>query len=166
MRQPKTTTGHKRPTDALTIGRDGVVRDAELDRLGVNLLVVRFGENSHGRRCIHSLEVTHPEGVTINLLRQLPLERIEQHERARKKSVGWYGDSADVIAQLPSSPRGSQRFYHDVAAAYLSQVKDGVRTPALAIANAKGVPLSTARGWIHRARVLGYLPAARRGAAG
>jgi hypothetical protein len=150
----------------MVITREGVVRDAELDRLGVNLLVVRFGANSHGRRCIQSLEVTHPEGVTINLLRHLPLERIEQHERTRRKSVGWYGDSADVIAQLPSSPRGSDRFYHDVAAAYLSQVKNGVRTPALAMANAKGVPLSTVRGWIHRARLLGYLPPARRGAAG
>jgi hypothetical protein len=163
----RTTTGHQRSIpDALVIGRDGVVRGAALDRLGVTLLTVRFAENRQGRPRIQELTIAHPEGVTGSLLRRLPLERIEQQHSTRPRSVGWYGDSADVIAQLANSPRRSERFYHDVAAAYLSQVKNGVRRPALAISTTTGAPPATVRGWIRRARELGYLPPARRGAAG
>jgi len=137
-------------------------------------LTVHFGENSQGRRRIQILEVTFPEGITGSLLRRLPLERIEQHIRTRPKSVGWYGTSADAIAEfkriyaaLPGpTPRGSESFYRALAAAYLAQIREGVRTPATAIAEASGKPLSTVRGWIHQARRNGYLPAGRRGAAG
>ncbi len=177
MRQPRTSSDHQPATDsdALVIGRDGVVRGATLDRLGVNLLVVHFGENRQGRVRIQELTVAHPEGVTGSLLRRLPLERIEkQHNRTRTRSVGWYGeDSAGPLANLqrlldtmPSPPRGSERVYKAVAAVYHADVRNGVRTPARTITTATGLPLNTVRGWIHRARLLGYLPPARRGAAG
>lgn len=173
----RTTTGHKRATDTLVIVDDEhgrfVARGTELDRLGVSSLTVRFGETRQGRLRIQSLEVAHPEGVTGSLLRRLPLERIENlHNRARRRTVGWYGkDSAEPLAELlrllgAGVPRGSDRIYKAVAKVYLIDVRNGVRTPALAISNATAVPPATVRGWIHRARLLGYLPPARRGAAG
>jgi hypothetical protein len=173
----RTTTGHKR-ADTLVIADDKrggfVVSGTELDRLGVSSLTVRFGKTRQGRLRIQSLDVAHPEGVTGSLLRRLPLERIENlHNRARRRTVGWFGEgsaSAQAalrreLAAMPT-PRGMERVYKAVAKAYLIDVRNGVRTPALAIANATGAPPATVRGWIHRARLLGYLPPARRGAAG
>lgn len=170
----RTTPGHKKTGDALVIGRDGVVRGAPIDRLGITLLTVRFGENRQGRVRIQELAVAHPDGVTPTLLRRLPLERIEKQHSTRPRSVWWYGDSADAIAEFQRvftamagrTPRGSEAFYRALAAAYLSQVQEGVRTPARAIADTTGAPINTVRGWIHRARELGHLPPARRGAAG
>lgn len=173
----RTTTGHTAATDTLVIADDKhggfAVSGTALDRLGVSSLTVRFGETRKGRLRIQSLDVAHPEGVTGSLLRRLPLERVENlHNRARRRTVGWYGkDSAGPLAELQrllgtGLPRGSDRVYKAVADVYLIDVRNGVRTPALAISNATGAPPATVRGWIHRARLLGYLPPARRGAAG
>jgi hypothetical protein len=64
------------------ISGTGEVRSPELTRLGVDL-TVKFDEDSGGRVCIKSLEVSHPRGVTVSLLRQLPLARIESSTRKR-----------------------------------------------------------------------------------
>jgi hypothetical protein len=173
----RTTTGHKRaPREPLVIADDKhggfAVSGPALDRLGVSSLTVRFGENRQGRVIIQSLDVAHPEGITGRMLRSLPLEPIENlHNWARRTTVGWHGKGSakpqeELLRLLGDPPRGSDRIYKAVARVYLADVRNGVRNPALAISNFTAVPPATVRGWIHRARELGYLPPARRGAAG
>jgi hypothetical protein len=175
----RTTTGHKRATDTLIVADDkhggSVVSGTALDRLGVSSLTVRFGETPQGRLRIQSLDVAHPEGVTGSLLRRLPLEQIESMHKSfqgyLRRSASWYGkDSAKALAELRRllgpGLRGSDAVYKAVADVYRIDVRNGVRNPALAISAATAVPPATVRGWIHRARLLGYLPPARRGAAG
>jgi hypothetical protein len=172
----RTTTGHKRATGTLIVVDDEhggfAVSGTELDRLGVSSLTVRFGENRQGRLRIQSLEVAHPEGVTGSLLRRLPLEQVESMHKSYRRSAAWYGkDSAKPREELfrllgPGPPRGSKRIYKAVADLYLADIRNSVRNPALHISNDFAVPAVTVRAWIHRARLLGYLPPARRGAAG
>jgi hypothetical protein len=173
----RTTTGHERaPRETLVIADDKhggfAVNGAVLDRLGVSSLTVRFAENRKGRVIIQSLDVAHPQGITGRLLRSLPLEHIENLQNwARRTTVGWGGKDSlkaqeELLRLLGDSPRGSDRIYKAVARVYRIEVRNGVRNPALSISNFTAVPPATVRGWIHRARELGYLPPARRGAAG
>jgi hypothetical protein len=179
MRRAKTTPDH--PSTDLVITGKGDVRSPELARLGVNL-AVEFGEDSGGRLCIRSIEVSHPEGVTGNLLRQLPLAQIEtQHARTIEQLDQFVKSHNErdplaqlqkMLASLPDPTRRRdvpERFYELVAAVYLRHISWGKSmrsTPSLYIATETGTPLPTVQGWVHRARVRGHLPPARRGAAG
>lgn len=79
----------------------------------------------------------------------------------------------DVVVCLPSSPPGVLQvvladrptdavgFYRRVAAAWLGCKAAGVNGTAGLIAEANGVPVSTAHRWVREARRRGLLPAAR-----
>jgi hypothetical protein len=186
MRAPKSSRGQKTPpvADPLVIRGDRV-SGAAVDRLGVELSV-KFGEDSHGRLCVTSVTVTHSEGVTANLLGRLPLAQIEKQQG---QQVARFVEQMDrtmkdvnernalvqlnkMLAKVPGPARAGDlpdRFYQVVAAAYLlhvTSVTPAVRTPSRVIAIATGTPDSTVRGWVRKARLRGYLPPARRGAAG
>jgi hypothetical protein len=180
----RTTPDHE--TD-LVMADDGHVRGAELDGLGVDL-IVKFGKNRDGRLCIRSVQVRHPDGVTGALLRQLPLARIERENlrrlsqaevvRQMDRFVKQHNEE-DAMARLQTilaSRRGPARhrnlpdeFFQALAEVYVRHVTWGpaVRsTPSLFIASMTKTPLPTVKGWVHRARLRGYLPPARRGRAG
>lgn len=74
------------------------------------------------------------------------------------------------VLELPRPPDGTRRrhpdaFYQQVAAAYLGLAQMSSR-PAAELAEANGVPPSTAHRWIKEARHRGFLPPGRPGKAG
>ena len=162
----------------------GHVTGPDIDRLGVDLNVTSV--RTTGQLCIRSIEVSHPDGVTGALLRQLPLAQIERQERNRVTQTVEQMDEfmrvnnernnllvlQRMLAKLPdASKRRSMpdEFYELVAAVYMIQVRnvtDVLPTPSLIISRVTGAPLPTVQGWVRRARLRGYLPPARRGKAG
>jgi len=167
------------PPGTLTVTADGHVLSGDLKRLGLEVQVTFSDEP--GRSKVTSLTVTAAGGVTVNVLRQLPLRAIETKrdkdwaglQRAARRVVKRLGgdplaELQELLAGLPESNRrrGGTRLYELVAAVYLAQVDAGVRTPSAVIASATGCPLPTVQGWVRRARLRGLLPPARRGTAG
>lgn len=162
----------------LSIGaRDpATVKSAELERLGLELQV-EFDYES-GRSQIIAVHVRAARGVTVNLLRQLPLADVERQRdkelagirRLARKMVAAASlmELKDLLADLPDGERRRvpPRFYRLVADVYLTQVNAGSRSPSAFIAEATRNPLPTVQGWVRRARLRGHLPPARRGAAG
>jgi len=155
------------------------VRSAELERLGLELQV-EFGYD-RGRSQITAVHVRAAQGVTVSLLRALPLGDVERQrdrelaglQRTARRAVKKLGgdplaELQELLARLPepNRRRGGTRLYELVAAIYSAQVNAGVRTPSVVIASATGCPLPTVQGWVRRARLRGLLPPARRGAAG
>ncbi len=67
--------------------------------------------------------------------------------------------------EVPKSSPYPPEFYEQVARLYQGISQESVR-PAVVLANATGVPVTTSRAWIKRAREKGYLPAGRKGARG
>lgn len=181
----QTTPDHKRK---LTVAEDGRVRGAAIDRLGVDELVVTFEDDSRGRAVIRTLTVRHPGGVTVALLRQLPLLDVEheydrqlrasdptqagymwEHQIHRQRASFALGQLRKFLAERtgPAQRRNlPTEFFELLASAYFHELASGKGTPALTIATETGTPLPTVKGWIHRARGRGYLPPARRGRAG
>lgn len=169
----QTTSDHK--TD-LTVLEDGRVYSPELSRLGAELQVV-FVKDSGGRDCIGELTVSHPEGVTGTLLRQLPLVAIERlwiwaHHGGASKDA--FNELRKILADRPGKARHRNlpdRFFELIAIAYIEEIVSAEKAgrspaPARVIAKATGTPLSTVKGWIHRTRLHGWLPSARTWRAG
>jgi hypothetical protein len=164
----QTTPDHK--TD-LTVLEDGRVYSPELSRLGAELRVT-FVKDSGGRDCIGELTVSHPEGVTGTLLRQLPLVRIERLRNFVQSggiSEQTFIELRQILAARPGKARHRnlpERFFELIAVLYTEEAAGRVPAPALAIAEATGTPLSTVKGWVHRTRLRRLLPPARSGRAG
>jgi hypothetical protein len=167
--------------DDLVITADGHVHGPEIDRLG-GTFAVEFGQDSKGLRCIRSVTVSHPEGVTGVLLRQLPVARVErqgvvEQMDALVERMNAQPTALDELKAILAARQGPgrrlnlpDRFFVLIAAVYgfyyRGYASAAVPTPAHFIAQATGTPLSTVKGWIHRTRLRGYLPPARRGRAG
>lgn len=66
---------------------------------------------------------------------------------------------------VPAAKPYPDAFYEKVAEHYQRLVRETPR-PAAVLANAAGVPVTTAHAWIKRARDRGYLPQGRKGARG
>jgi hypothetical protein len=66
---------------------------------------------------------------------------------------------------VPDARPYPPEFYKEIADRYMALVSETNR-PAVVIALAADVPVSTSRAWIKRAREQGYLPAGRKGARG
>jgi hypothetical protein len=182
MRTAKTAKVQQQST--LKVSR-GIVTGPEIDRLGATLSV-QMEPSRDGQWCIGSITVSHPDGVTGSLLRQLPLAQVERQERNRLTQTAREMHEAftahnerDPVARLQRMlaklPDASQRrsmpdeFYELVAAAYMLHVRNvtaALPTPSLIISKVTGTPLPTVQGWVRRARLRGYLPPARRGKAG
>ncbi|RGE17901.1 hypothetical protein, partial [Leucobacter sp. wl10] len=73
--------------------------------------------------------------------------------------------SADVMKPL-GNPKRTPDFYEVVALQHTRLVDDGEPNPTARMAELSRVPLSTAQGWVARARRKGLLPPGRRGRAG
>lgn len=67
--------------------------------------------------------------------------------------------------RVPTTNPKPPKFYEEVARAYRELAAEGNR-PAVELAEANGVPLSTAHRWVKRARELGFLPPGQKGRRG
>ncbi|WP_131104738.1 hypothetical protein [Ornithinimicrobium sufpigmenti] len=118
--------------------------------------------------------------VASPMLRNLPTSRIEAAINRRQFAVtgatrfeggkitlpsGRVLRSEDVMKPL-GNPKRTPDFYEVVALQHTRLVDDGEPNPTARMAELSRVPLSTAQGWVARARRKGLLPPGRRGRAG
>ena len=118
--------------------------------------------------------------VASPMLRNLPTSRIEAAINRRQFAVtgatrfeggkitlpsGRVLRSADVMQPL-GNPKRTPDFYEIGALQHTRLVDDGEPNPTARMAEISRVPLSTAQGWVARARRKGLLPPGRRGRAG
>lgn len=118
--------------------------------------------------------------VASPMLRNLPTSRIEAAINRRQFAVtgatrfeggtmtmpsGRVLRSADVMKPL-GNPKRTPDFYEVVALQHTRLTDDGEPNPTARMAELSRVPLSTAQGWVARARRKGLLPPGRRGRAG
>lgn len=161
-------------------GRDGSLTGPPIEALGIAELKVEFGESSAGRLIVRSLTVSHPEGITGALLRQLPIRGAERLKAAQLAQLEDFRHSQNlkvaiteikkILAARPGKVAKHRNFPDDffdqVALAYKSAIGLGDVAPSLTIARFTKTPLPTVKGWVRRTRQHGALPPARRGAAG
>jgi len=120
------------------------------------------------------------EPVASPMLRNLPTSRIEAAINRRQFAVtgatrfeggtltmpsGRILRAEDVMKPL-GNPKRIADFYEVVALQHTRLVDDGETNPTAKMAEISRVPLSTAQGWVARARSKGLLPPGRRGRAG
>jgi hypothetical protein len=118
--------------------------------------------------------------VASPMLRNLPTSRIEAAINRRQFAVtgttrfeggtvtlpsGCILRSQDVLKPL-GNPKRTPDFYEVVALQHTRLVDDGEPNPTARMAEISRVPLSTAQGWVARARAKGLLQPGRRGRAG
>ena len=118
--------------------------------------------------------------VASPMLRNLPTSRIEAAINRRQFAVtgatlfeggqmtmpsGRILRSSEVMKPL-GNPKRTPDFYEVVALQHTRLVDDGEPNPTARMAELSRVPLSTAQGWVARARRKGLLPPGRRGRAG
>lgn len=118
--------------------------------------------------------------VASPMLRNLPTSRIEAAINRRQFAVtgatrfeggtmtmpsGRVLRAEDVMKPL-GNPKRVADFYEVVALQHTRLVDDGEPNPTAKMAELSRVPLSTAQGWVARARSRGLLPPGRRGRAG
>lgn len=118
--------------------------------------------------------------VASPMLRNLPTSRIEAAINRRQFAVtgatrftggkitlpsGRTLRSAEVLQPL-GDPKRTPDFYEVVALQHTRLTDDGEPNPTARMAELSRVPLSTAQGWVARARRKGLLPPGRRGRAG
>lgn len=120
------------------------------------------------------------EPITSQLLRELPTARIEAAINKRLFAMKWTATIMGDKIVLPSGhrigrrdllkplgdPKKSPDFYELVALQHGQLTREGDRNPSATMAEINGVALSTAQGWITKARERGLLPPGRRGRAG
>jgi hypothetical protein len=82
--------------------------------------------------------------------------------RPRPRSRGTVSAAPRVV---PAGRGRPDRFYRDIADAYLDLAQRSTR-PASELAEAHGVPVTTAHRWVKEARRRGFLPPGRPGKAG
>jgi hypothetical protein len=118
--------------------------------------------------------------ITSQLLRELPTARIEAAINKRLFAMKRTGAITGGRITLPSGHKVSERdllkplgdpkkvpdFYELVALQHGRLSQQGDRNPSATMAQINGVALSTAQGWITKARERGLLPPGRRGRAG
>lgn len=118
--------------------------------------------------------------VASPMLRNLPTSRIEAAINRRQFAVtgasrfeggqmtmpsGRVMHATDVMKPL-GNPKRTPDFYEVVALQHTRLIDDGEPNPTARMAEISRVPLSTAQGWVARARRKGLLPPGRRGRAG
>jgi hypothetical protein len=118
--------------------------------------------------------------ITSQLLRELPTARIEAAINKRLFAMRRTNTVTGGRIELPSGRKVSERdllnplgdpkrtpdFYELVALQHGRLAANGDPNPSATIAEIGGVALSTAQGWVTRARARGLLPPGRRGRAG
>lgn len=120
------------------------------------------------------------DAITSQLLRELPTARIEAAINKRLFAMKWTATVMGDKIVLPSGHKISERdllnplgdpkkvpdFYELVALQHGQLTRKGDMNPSATMAEISGVALSTAQGWITKARERGLLPPGRRGRAG
>lgn len=118
--------------------------------------------------------------VTSQQLRELPTAKIEAAINKRLFAVTGASGFIDGKVTLPSGrtlrsrdllkplgdPKRIPDFYELVALQHTRLAEDGDPNPTATMAEISGVALSTAQGWVAKARTRGLLPPGRRGRAG
>ncbi len=118
--------------------------------------------------------------VASPMLRNLPTSRIEAAINRRQFAVTGASRFEGGTLTMPSgrilkfedvmkplgNPKRTPDFYEVVALQHTRLVDDGEPNPTAKLAEMNRVPLSTAQGWVARARRKGLLPPGRRGRAG
>ncbi len=153
---------------------------------------VRFAEINQ-RLVPVEVRINHDEGVTVGLLRKIPLGRLEAlanssgiADTIRKALTTQVVSGVGVTAEGATHSSGSARawiwpkdarvdvptgrpypdsFYQAVATAYDGLLECG-RPPAPTIAEANKVPVTTVHRWVRETRKRGFLPPATPGKAG
>lgn len=118
--------------------------------------------------------------VASPILRELPTSKIEAAINRRRFAVtgttrfqegrltlpsGRTLQSSEVMRPL-GDPKRTPDFYELIALQHSRLTDDGDLNPTATMARISNVPLSTAQGWVARARRKGLLPPGRRGRAG
>ena len=118
--------------------------------------------------------------ITSDHLRSLPTAKIEAAINKRLFSMkrvatitgnkivlpsGRKISERDLLKTLPN-PKQDPDFYQLVALQHGKLSNEGDLNPSATMAQINGVPLSTAQGWVARARHRGLMPPGRRGRAG
>lgn len=118
--------------------------------------------------------------ITSQLLRELPTARIEAAINKRLFAMkrtetitggkivlpsGHKANERDLLKPL-GDPKKTPDFYELVALQHGRLTRKGDRNPSATMAQINGVALSTAQGWVTKARDRGLLPPGRRGRAG
>ncbi|NLA65193.1 MAG: hypothetical protein GX862_04580, partial [Leucobacter sp.] len=121
------------------------------------------------------------DSITSQLLRELPIARIEANINKRlfdmervaritgdriKLPSGRRIKEQEIAQKITPEPRQNPDFYQLVALQHDWLARHGERNPSAEIARINDVPLSTAQGWLVKARSLGLLPPGRRGRRG
>ncbi len=118
--------------------------------------------------------------ITSQLLRELPTARIEAAINKRLFAIARTSTISGGKIQLPSGRRIAERdllkplgdpkqtpdFYELVALQHGRLAANGDPNPSATMAELNGVALSTAQGWVAKARARGLRPPGRRGRAG
>ena len=118
--------------------------------------------------------------ITSQLLRELPTARIEAAISKRLFAVKHISTISCCKIELPSGaevaehdllkplgdPKKTPDFYELVALQHSRLTANGEANPSATMAVLSGVALSTAQGWVAKARARGLLPPGRRGRAG
>jgi hypothetical protein len=119
--------------------------------------------------------------ITSKLLRELPTAQIEaainkrlfamkrEHTVAGGKIVlpsGRKIPERDLLKPLGGTAKQETDFYERVALQHGRLTQQGDKNPSATIAQINGVALTTAQGWVAKARARGLLPPGRRGRAG
>ncbi|QTE30346.1 hypothetical protein [Pengzhenrongella sicca] len=117
--------------------------------------------------------------ITSHLLRELPTARIEAAINRRFFAATRTNPITGGEVELPSgrkvaerdllkplAPKGTLDFYELVALQHSRLTANGDVNPSATMAELSGVALSTAQGWVAKARTRGLLPPGRRGRAG
>lgn len=118
--------------------------------------------------------------ITSHLLRELPTARIEAAINKRLFAMKRTDTITGGRITLPSGRKIAERdllkplgdpkkvpdFYELVALQHGRLAQQGDRNPSATMAQLNGVALSTAQGWVTKARDRGLLPPGRRGRAG
>lgn len=118
--------------------------------------------------------------ITSQMLRELPTAKIEalvnQRHFAMKRVTALTGNKIvlpsgqklserEVLKPL-GNPKQISDFYERVALQHGKLTREGDKNPSATMATINGVALSTAQGWVAKARGRGLLPPGRRGRAG
>jgi hypothetical protein len=118
--------------------------------------------------------------ITSQLLRELPTARIEASINKRLFAMTRTSTITGGKIELPSGrkiaerdllkplgdPKQTPDFYELVALQHGQLTVSGDANPSATMAELSGVALSTAQGWVAKARTRGLLPPGRRGRAG
>jgi integrase len=150
----------------LTVTSTGDVVGTEIDALGTDGMIVEFGTDSVGRQVIRRIIVSHPDGITGALLRQVPLQAIFRSQNPAQTAVSrrkHLQDRDTALAEMveilnaPGAWRHSfpPEFFVAVALAYNSLV--ALEDPAPNKTSATSTGTHRSRGVSRRARGEGQI---------